>query len=75
MRPQTVKKEKTDSLIELCNKVRSSNIDFSKLGSVNQVADIIKISHQKVGGWMNRNLHAIYRNAYKRKTTKRKKVD
>ena len=67
------KKEKADSLIELCNKVRSSNIDFSKLGWVNQVADIIKISTQKVGGWMNRNLPDIYRNAYKRKTAKRKK--
>lgn len=50
-------------------------IDFSKLGWVNKVAEVIKIKPQKVNEWMKRHQADFYENhCLKRKTPKRQKV-
>lgn len=69
-RGQTIK-EKTDlKWEEYKSIILNSNIDFSKFGWVNKVADILKISPQKVNKWMKRYLSDFYANScFKRKYT------
>lgn len=60
-----LKKEKIDNLKSL---ILESNIDFSKLGWVTKVSNILNITPQKVGRWMMKNMNEFYQNnCYKRK--------
>ena len=49
--------------------IANSDIDFSKFGWVNKVAELLSISPQKVNKWMKRYLPDIYENkCFKRKS-------
>ena len=52
---------------DLVEKVKLSNIDFSKFGWVGKVAIVINKHSQKVNGWMKKYMPDIYENAFKRK--------
>ncbi len=41
-------------------KLQNSNIDFSKFGWVNKVAELFNISPQKVNRWMKKNMREFY---------------
>lgn len=48
--------------------IKNSNINFGKYGWVIPVSKILGISHQKVNGWMKRNMNDFYvENCFKRK--------
>lgn len=61
------KEQQKQKLKEICLKIEKSNINFSKLGWVNNVSEILQISPQKVGKWMKRNMPDFYKKCYKRK--------
>ena len=50
--------------------VRSSNINFLKFGWVQQVAEIVGITPQRINRWMKKYLPDIYENAFKSKRNK-----
>lgn len=47
--------------------VLNSNIDFKKLGWVNEVSSLLGIRHQKIKKWMTTNLPDFYKSCYKQK--------
>ena len=47
--------------------ILNSDIDFSKIGWVKQVSEIIGICPQKTGQWMFHNMPDFYETCYKRK--------
>ena len=57
---------------ENIEKVNMSQINFSKLGWVIKVSEIIGISSQKTGKWLEKCMPEIYENAYIRKSSPRK---
>jgi very-short-patch-repair endonuclease len=59
-----MKKEKIEGIIST---ILTSDIDFSKLGWVTKVGNIIGITPQKVGSWMKKNMKDFYQEkCYKR---------
>jgi Zn finger protein HypA/HybF involved in hydrogenase expression len=58
---------KENVLIDKINIILTSDIDFSKKGWCNNVADKLEITPQKVRGWMRRHLPEIEENSYRRK--------
>ena len=53
------------------DKIKNSNIDFSKRGWVSEVSKILEISPQKVTQWMRKNMYEFWdENCFKRKGTK-----
>ena len=50
-------------------KVKNSNIDFTKLGWVSEVSKLINKKHQKVSKWMKMYCPDIYEKCFKRKCT------
>lgn len=65
---EAIKKEydkKNESIIQ---KLKGSDIDFSKYGWVSKAAKIIGITPQKVSKWMKRYMPEVYASCYKRKT-------
>lgn len=55
---------------KIVDKIINSDIDFSKIGWVNRVADILQISPQKVNKWMKKFMTDFYDSkCFKRKTS------
>jgi hypothetical protein len=53
---------------DVVNRLFNSNIDFQKFGWVNDASKIIGITPQKVGLWMQKNVHDFYfHQCYRRK--------
>lgn len=52
---------------ENLEKLKSSDIDFTKIGWVNDASKIINVTPQKVGSWLNRIDPEFYSKCYKRK--------
>lgn len=76
VRPQYLKreekekrnKEKIEKIEKIKSELISSGIVFDKYGWVKEASDIIGITPQKVGKWMNKNLPSFYQdNCYRRK--------
>jgi len=62
---EKIKKQEIQNKIDL---ILNSDIDFSKYGWVQKVSEILKISPQKVGKWMKRNMLEFYNTkCFKRK--------
>ena len=52
---------------ENLEKLKNSDIDFTKIGWVNDASKIINITPQKVGNWLNKIDPEFYSKCYKRK--------
>lgn len=46
----------------------NSNVNFNKIGWVQKISEIIKISPQKVNIWMKKHMEEFYKECYKRKS-------
>lgn len=66
------RKSELDSRIAL---VLETDIDFSKRGWVSRVADLLEMPHQKVSGWMSKNLPDVYEKCLKSRIRNGNKIE
>lgn len=70
VKQRMIANEKAKPYIE---KIKNSDIDFSKLGWAKEVSKILDISNQKVSKWMQRHMPDFYdERCWKRKSPKKK---
>ena len=65
------KDQKVKNIQKKVEEILNSNINFNKIGWVNNVSNILNITPQKVNTWMKKNMYDFWLDkCFKRKGTK-----